>query len=269
MRELNEESVPALKSVDSSQLTAVYEAPGHSIDSTAGRTRDRFQGIKYILQRYKNRVRMFGVATLATVSLSQGETAVADSDPGIGRNTPTLLGAIALPNLAESSVSATTNLTLEAQQCADVALARPTITRKPVLYHAGIRLQQILQLGLLYPALPENCEPEYLRRVGGVEQIKKDGRWVNTMYGVGSASGNHEQRSSGAIGPSHATPAWVYNECINGRFEKSRIVLSADLRSGESGSRTVVAEQQYILPVKVQGNCRAAVRSRERYEEAS
>lgn len=153
------------------------------------------------------------------------------------------------------------------QECVQAALAPPEVTRKPVLYHAGIRLRQILQFGLLYPALPVGCAPTYIREVGGVEQTKKRGRWVNTMFGIGGVSGNEEQRASGGAGPSHATPAYPYDECVNGRFERNRIVLTSQMRTGESGSRTVVAETRHILPVRVQGNCRAAVRSRNYYEK--
>lgn len=239
-----------------------------AIDGFSGRIADSLRNGYESLQQKSIKYKMFGTAAIAAFSLAHAERAVAEPDSVAFENPPTLSGPAFLSGLTEEDTP--TSLTSEEiQQCEDIALASPEVVRKPVLYHAGIRLQQIMQVGLLYPPLPDNCAPNYIRSVGGFEQTKKHGRWVTTLFGVGGVTGNQEQRSSGGIGPSHATPAWVYDECINGRFEKHRLVLRSSFRSGEPGGRAVIAEKQHILPVRVQGNCQAAIRSRKRYQNAS
>jgi hypothetical protein len=156
-------------------------------------------------------------------------------------------------------------------ECVSAALAKPEITSKPVMSHSGIRVGdphrwQILRGAFEYASLPEDCAPHFLRTSTGELEIKKSGKWVK----IGPPSnpvvlGNDQQHARLNYSPSHARPSYVYVDCVAGHFQLARIVLENDLRSGDNGQRQVVAQAQYILPIKDEGSCRAAVKSRQHY----
>jgi hypothetical protein len=166
------------------------------------------------------------------------------------------------PTLADTSTSLTPE---QVQACVNAALARPEILNKPGIYKAGIRTKQGLRGEFEYPGLPDYCTPDYLFQSSGYQEIMKGGRWVRIKGAVSGARGNQRQRVQLLYTPTHPNPAYVYDECIGGKFEKSRFTVTNMLKAGQNGSRKSVAQKSYVLPVSVHGNCQAAVRSREHY----
>jgi hypothetical protein len=174
--------------------------------------------------------------------------------------------ALSTETVSADSLPAAAGLTLE-QQCEDVALARPTVINKPVMSNAGIRLGQITRATFLFAALPDNCAPQYIRTAAGYLQIHKHGKWIQTSRNPDTgAIGNQEQRNRFLDQAPHPTPSFPFDECVHGRFQKARVVLRNFLKTGENRHRIILAKKSYILPVEVNGRCKAAVRSRRHYK---
>jgi hypothetical protein len=237
-----------------SQVPAPQEAADTAQQNVFARIGNTVRGAYDAFQRSRERNQALVQATLALGGGLAGATALElafDAGP-VGADT-----------------SATTSLE---QQCASVALARPDVINKPVMSHAGIRTMQLLRGGFNYPSLdglPDgsggtvDCSPEFFRISGVREQIKKGDKWVYIGPDKTGAWGNEAQHAHLAYTPTHPTPAYVYDECINGHFEKNRLVIRSELKGGANGHREVVGKARYILPVEVNGNCQAAIRSRE------
>jgi hypothetical protein len=158
------------------------------------------------------------------------------------------------------------------RSCIDAAMARPKVTYKPHIIHAGIRpgdphhKAQYLRGGFEYLGLPVYCAPEYFFVSNVKQQMKKGSHWVRVGQGnLAGAWGNQKTHSSLSYWPSHPKPAYPYDECVNGHFQEDRIVITNILKEGENGHRKVIAEKKYTLDTVVQGSCKAAVQSRRLY----
>jgi hypothetical protein len=172
---------------------------------------------------------------------------------------------------SETGPTATASLSAEdLQACIDAGVARPTVLNRPAIYKAGLRGKQTLRGSFEYEELPNYCAPEgYIRVAGGQFEIKKGGHWVKVGPGnTGGYYGNQKQISDVDFSPTHTPgPAYVYDECVGGKFQKARLVVTSSLRTGENGHRKIVDSKRYVMPLKAHGSCHAAVRSRERYSQ--
>lgn len=181
----------------------------------------------------------------------------------------TALAASELLSLGTAHAQATNLTPEEVQACTDAAVAHPAVPNKPAIYRAGLRGKQTLRGTLEYEGLPDYCSPEYMRVGSGQFEIREHGRWVKVgPVTTGGAWGNQGARYGVEYSPSHTPgPAYIYDECIGGKFEKAWLVLTESLRTGENRHRTTVAQKRYIMPLEANGSCQAAVRSRKRYHQ--
>jgi hypothetical protein len=154
------------------------------------------------------------------------------------------------------------------EQSCDTALAEPAIVHPLHMSQAGIRPYtgwrhpQAAVGSLGYPGV--SCVND-MRAASGRIQSLRDGHW-GPIWGqsVGSWAGSEGGVSRIIVQPGHADPGYGYlfNDCIPGKgFHPVRIVLELMLKNRET--KAVTGEKQYILNVPVNGNCKAALRSKQ------
>ena len=163
--------------------------------------------------------------------------------------------------------------TASKQECVEAGLAMPKVLSKPRMLHAGLRPgdphhyhTQGITGGFMYP--PLSCADEFglVRTSRGQIQMESndDGESKTIWRNQGPPNnprhlGNQDGLASLTYGPTHAWPDYLFNECTDGRFKKVRVVFTNELSDEQTGK--TVEEKRYILPVKVNGNCKAAQRS--------
>jgi hypothetical protein len=194
----------------------------------------------------------------------------------------TVVLAVLLPRIAIDPVSVAADVTPgsnpsfvrylsagEEQQCKDDALARPAVLQPATMNRAGIRTEQNMRFRLSFSAMPEYCLPGYTRATHIDQYMTKHGRWIKIGPTRAFTFGQQAQVSDYIFGPSHPKPEYVYDECINGHWQRDKLVVATALKAGENHHRAVAAERKYTFPVGIHGHCRAAVRSRKYWQTHS
>jgi hypothetical protein len=197
-----------------------------------------------------------GIASLGVTSAAEAYTA----EP---------VGAENVPGVASTPGSSAASLK---EECIRAGLKRPKIEKPPVMDHAGIRpftphhyyIQNISgKFG--YSLMPPGCGPLWERVSHGQIKMEKKGD-PRTMIKLGAPNnpvyiGNQKGESELNYGPSHAWPDYLFNECVDGRFQRVQLLLTESLKN--TRTHEVEAKRDFTINVPVHGSCAAAEESAE------
>jgi hypothetical protein len=166
----------------------------------------------------------------------------------------------------------------QVQQCGDLALQRPKVLQPARMSRAGIRTEQNIRFKTSLPEMQITdadgnvipCAPEETRALHIDQYMKKNGHWVKIgpthAFGGFGQTGRPATTGGYLFGPTTGRPAYLYDECINGHWQKDKLVVTATLKTGTDGSRKEAAEKEFTYPVSIHGHCAAAVRSRKYWQ---
>ncbi|HVV25467.1 MAG TPA: hypothetical protein VHC21_00335 [Candidatus Saccharimonadales bacterium] len=158
------------------------------------------------------------------------------------------------------------------QECIRAGLEKPLVKKPLVMNHAGIRpftphhyYIQNISGEFEYSSMPIGCGPLWERVSHGQIKMGKRGD-AETMIKLGPPNnpvyiGNQEGESELNYGPSHAWPDYLFNECENGKFQKTELTLTESIKNTQT--HKVEAKRNFTLRIAVHGNCAQAKESEE------